>query len=466
MFTFVCKMARQGGLERYKSKQKYFDILLLGNTRQGKSTTAEKLIIANPEGLNYDQHPEHVSNDTRVMLQDISRWILYEDDDTEKFKTHLEYLTSARSRKPPHLTVFDERTIGGCTGCCEVLSNETTKVRVMDLPGFNDSTAYQHSKENELHKSYGAVASFNMDVTRNVIRIQSALGIRFNRVLYFLPVRGPLERDSADLKSELEQLNQMFGRPVFDSMIAIATVPENFSIMIMPDQAKLTPKGSEMCKKFLTDALKDVLDVQLEEVPEIPIILISLSDTCEIVLDKIKKTDVTCDQLALLFNPGTCTLCGTRVQHSDEGIMFEDSPSSTVSRCHPKFKYSLLHRTLGDKVSRFVSRKFPAYKEESCVKCNKRPLESGCLEVGSEYNHKGSKCSVDHTSIIIEPEDDHEYILGTADNHQNRTDQLVDEYMLGTADNHHEFAVISAEGDDNQHEAIPLQNLPLSLNSN
>ena len=33
----------------------------------------------------------------------------------------------------------------------------------------------------------------NLDIMRKIVRIQTALSMKFKRILYFLPVRGPLD---------------------------------------------------------------------------------------------------------------------------------------------------------------------------------------------------------------------------------------------------------------------------------
>ena len=68
----------------------------------------------------------------------------------------------------------------------------------------------------------GNVAAYNFGIMRNIIRIQSALGMCFRRVVYFTPCRGPLERANSVLKQELQQLEYASGPSVFECMVAVA----------------------------------------------------------------------------------------------------------------------------------------------------------------------------------------------------------------------------------------------------
>jgi len=67
---------------------------------------------------------------------------------------------------------------------CELLSNESelTKscrhYRVLDIPGFADST-----------KTELGVFEGNLEIMRQIVRIQAEQGIALDRVLYFLPER-------------------------------------------------------------------------------------------------------------------------------------------------------------------------------------------------------------------------------------------------------------------------------------
>lgn len=423
-------MAQQEGLERYRLKDTYYDMLLVGRTGQGKSTTADKLLIANPEGLKYDL-PERMeattTNNARVRLEDISMWLLDEKEDEKKksvdLETHLKALVYFRTSDAPHNRVNGMRGQGSeiltnNTAFCQVFSNDTTKVRVLDVPGFYDSSAFKSPASSaassaRIVQCATDIASSNLCITRNIIRIQAALGMCFRRVLYFLPSRGPLERFDALLKSELQYLELAFGRPVFECMVAVATVPTRSSLKKEADKEKFPREDVKQCEGYFQKALRDVLGVGPdEEEPKVPVIFISLSESCESILGKVQGARVTRDQLELKFNPSTCANCGVRIGSLDEErvtcSMLQD-PDGVYpyeeSTCHPFFRRSLLSHILGRKITKMIAAKWPSYKEEFCVNCEQRPFEPGCLQVKQTYKWWGKVYVVDHTSEITEPVD-------------------------------------------------------------
>ena len=67
------------------------------------------------------------------------------------------------------------------------------------------------SPQNKLRETSGNVAAYIFGIMRNIIRIQSALGMCFRRVVCFTPCQGPLERANSVLKQELQQLEYAFG---------------------------------------------------------------------------------------------------------------------------------------------------------------------------------------------------------------------------------------------------------------
>ncbi len=164
-------MARQEGLERYSLKENYYDIMLVGMTGKGKSTTADKLLIANPEGKKYtlpqDTQPRAQeaapgTNRVKVELEDISMWLLHQEDATEDAETHLKGLLYCRTKEAPHGEVNSMRDpkkaiLDNGTEACQVFSNDTTKIRILDVPGFNDGVQVtdedkcQGQSEDECH---------------------------------------------------------------------------------------------------------------------------------------------------------------------------------------------------------------------------------------------------------------------------------------------------------------------------
>ena len=80
------KMASGGGTKKRSATQQgiedgqidYYDIMVIGKAGMGKTTTADKLLVANPHGHNYQgsQHSEPEVNGGCVNVEDLSIWLL------------------------------------------------------------------------------------------------------------------------------------------------------------------------------------------------------------------------------------------------------------------------------------------------------------------------------------------------------------------------------------------------------
>ena len=107
----------------------YFDIMLVGMTGQGKSTMVDKLLIANPKVL-----PKHFVTTKDDQLEDMSMGKKLDPS----VPVHLECL-----EPNPHAEVNDMRDPEKTsTSSCQVFSNDATKVRILDVPGFEDEKAF------------------------------------------------------------------------------------------------------------------------------------------------------------------------------------------------------------------------------------------------------------------------------------------------------------------------------------
>ena len=118
----------------------YYDIMVIGKTGMGKSTTADKLLVANPDSHNYrgSQHSEPVVNGEQMTLDNLSIWLLSDAPDEQlRVTTRLKNLHFFRSMDDPHQEINQfhagEQHVSGITIGCELISNEATKVRVLDL---------------------------------------------------------------------------------------------------------------------------------------------------------------------------------------------------------------------------------------------------------------------------------------------------------------------------------------------
>ena len=411
-------MAQQEGVEILKDK--YFDIMLVGMTGQGKSTMADKLLIANPDKKKYvlpDKLKMRQGND-RVGLEDISMWLLHEEDEKNEVETHLKALVYSRTKTKPHAEVNNMRdpedSTFTSTSFCQVFSNDTSKVRLLDVPGFEDEKAFSparpvathSSRPNRLYQAANNITAYNFGIMRNIIRIQSALGMRFRRVVYFLPCRGPLERANAVLEQQLQQLEYAFGHSVFECMVAVATIPRRYSLR---EEETMPQEEIKQCKRFFQTALGNVIGPS-EAKPDIPIIFVSLAESCESILGKIQGAGVSRDGLELTFNPSTCANCGVKIgslegeavicstpQDPDGSIPYEEST------CHPAFKRTLISHVLGRRITKAIVRRWPSYKAEYCMGCKQRPGEPGCMQIGQKYATWWDTYPVCHTSEVTDP---------------------------------------------------------------
>ena len=211
----------------------YFDIMLIGKTGLGKTTTADKILLANPKGkiYSYNQPQPNISievdgtNEAPILhYEDLSMWhVSNEAGDTEMVQKRLKNLVFCRSLADPHKEVSRLREQSGITKYCELLSNDTSKVRVLDVPGFFGSET--KITGSDLYGRAEAVASRNLQIMRKILHIKEVYNFKFNRIVYFLPEQGVLNRHSQILQMDIEAMETYFGRSIFDCMVVAATHP-------------------------------------------------------------------------------------------------------------------------------------------------------------------------------------------------------------------------------------------------
>ena len=401
----------------------YYDIMVIGRTGMGKSSTADKLVIANPEGRDYcgEQHDDGEAFKEQLKMSDLTMWLVADtDDEIERVETRLKNLIYFRSLKKSHKMVNDmykrakKQTVGS-----QVVSNDTTRVRVLDVPGF---FGVDIGTANVKDKGTGdKVTRSGLLIMREVLRIQTRMRMKFKRIIYFIPDRGTLERSHKVLLMELEQMVHYFGKSIFECMVLVATVSPDVYEFIPETITPFSAESNTTTRVNFDTALVQVLP-ESEVLPDgkPPIVFISMHDTCEQILEKIKEAPVIYNELRLTFDHRTCIRCGLKAKilkykngrKKRVACYAGDDPSVSVayedSCCHPLIisKYWSIQKIVGG-IAHFITRNryrdmWPGFRnpdDEICIDCGQIPSAPGCKKVGSRYRLEGQIFVVDHTPI-------------------------------------------------------------------
>ena len=439
----------EGASDEESDEGDYYDIMIVGITGQGKSTTADKMIIAadmeaafrDDEAAPRDEPKsdgdEVKSKKRGIAAGDLTIWSVGDipEDKKTDIVGYLKRLKLSRCLQDPHLDVNDyyqqeedrlteEGAEPATSLFCQLISNDTTGIRVLDVPGFftpvsdtnpDYSPILQSSRA--LERGINLCNQKHLVVMRSILRIQSTMRTRFRRIMYFLPVRGPLHKNSEVLMQELRVLALYFGKCIFECMILVATLPSFVSNHPFPEN-ELKKTRIQFHK-----ALKDALHLHCSEVvPNPPIIFISMGDKCETIVKKVKDAEVAKDSLELTIDPGVCVKCSSlikwlgeeRVECIPVGKSENDAVPFGESSCHPIFvpKDGILktievesgvpYVVIGKKKGRVLND-----STEVCLNCKRSPGTIGCIKVGESYkvkvkDGKSADITVDHTNKIEE----------------------------------------------------------------
>ena len=421
-----CGAGVQQGIE--EGKIDYYDIMIIGRTGMGKSTTADKLLVANLTNRDYRgaEYTEPTVEKQKILADDLTIWLISEE--VEKAKKRLKDLVMCRGLNDPHVEInFAHKEESPITRNCELISNETTKVRILDVPGFFGVDAGEASENSSLYSSNGSLPTsitraqnmaFNdLGIMRKILHIQSAMRMEFKRILYFLPEKGPLERGSGNLQMELGSMEHYFNKSIFDCMVLIATMPASVYRHLPPDATPFDENDMKKTRDNFQTALRKVLPGS-EPLPKPPIVFVSMFDSCEAIFDKIHRAPVAKNMVRLVFDSETCARCGikTKMLGKDKvACYFGQNTSNTIpfeeSTCHPLFmpKYSKLVKVLGGIAHLLTFQvfmgKWPSFKnmDEICIDCRRAPGSRGCKQIGKDFIHKGESIPVKHTNDENEP---------------------------------------------------------------
>ena len=317
----------------------YKDILLIGRTGKGKSTTGNTLLAISPDGS---------SSDEIVHFG-------------EHFITHFVVSTGPES----------------CTKSIHVLANSRTMIRVTDVPGFGDS----------VRRADATVFQVNLQFIRNIVRANAAN--QFGYVLYFLPFREPPERADGNFREELEALYFYFGETIFDHMIMITTNSKRAQ-SIIPNAEDL-----EILNRLITRTLREATEDQYTRCPEI--LYVPLGVTHDQLLEDVLRFNPPTSPITL--RASACIKCGCEYNSDKVYDRGGTKIDLTQSKCHPAFipKYSIVKKIIHTAIAIVYfgipyaiaiarGQQWPGFgnNEEMCIKCGCAPGSmTGCCEVGT-----------------------------------------------------------------------------------
>ena len=218
--------------------QETYDILLVGKTGYGRSTSGNKLL--------------GISEDFADSEAVITLWS-EADGEVKYFKTG-----------DGSESVTDK---------CKLLSNNHN-IRVLDTPGFGNT---------QLMKDFGGALECNQQILQRIQQQQEKHNLAFRRVLYFLPKRGPLEREEGTLQDEIRVMHEFWGDDIFNIMVIIATNSKRLQVDFNEEDLSTTEIVFSAALKKMTDKCCP------------PIVYLPLAETDAI--NKIMSAKVITDKL-------------------------------------------------------------------------------------------------------------------------------------------------------------------------
>ena len=378
----------------------YYDLLLAGRTGQGKSTLGNKL-------LQLKEYPGQTkviklySKGKKPIVLDINKANHKNITTIKEREEHFEQFNTADNAAEKEVSITKE---------LEMAVNKITQVRVVDTPGFADSSTFSNGD--------GDLFQANLQIFRLLLQQQHMLEnkLQVRRVVYFLPQRGVLETHDAELQLELKVMHHFFGDDIFNCMVLIATNQTPFQAFRLGEQ------HFTQIRDVFTKAMELALPKSFLKCP--PIVYIGIDDDAADVLKKIKNAEVLEEKVFLPKFCEICARCGSRcgshVGDDSKDLKPQESESEKNQKtvpdpsclCHPCFiqRSSKAEKIIGT-IVHIATLGIPlAYEsltgnetwatittsDERCPICYHLPGTTGCSKVDTTVDIKlhETKCSV------------------------------------------------------------------------